>query len=1238
MDAVTRNPLPDRVRQSQAVGWLVLGMHRSGTSALSRVLGLCGADIGHRLVEGSEGNEGGHWEDAVAVEHHERLLADFGVRWDEPFALSDGWQETPVARSAIDALARYIRDDRDQHELWAVKDPRLSVLAPLWKAAASRPLPVVLSIRHPLEVAQSLVVRDGMGLGRALALWLEHTISAATFAADQDHVVVAYADLIDDWRAVIDRIQHLQGGERLSLDQATAVDRFIDRGRRHQRAADDSGLPSIVLDVWHGLDDARLRGRLDANQVAAWSQQLKSVVSLVQPMYGEWRVRERALWDRVARAEHALAGEAVALRDVPTDVAELRSRIDEQHRDIVAVLSHDLVRMQEQVSDAERRAASAESGSAQARELVPMLGQLSALVEATRDSLVDTLSDDVRRQQSVVADALASAASKDAEAALARGIVPEVARLSDVVQAAREDIVRAISEDLVRQQAEVAAAHRAAAALEAAVSMHQQSAAAALDEASALQQRIDALAVDVHREAEARREAERRVALAELDARRLGALAEELALIKGSRSWRWMRPLRALARLLGGRWSARDSEQLGRLYRRLLLSIPLLPATVRDRAVTGSLPAEPKAPDCLPDASVATSLYLGAPDLSMPDVFVWSVIDWHFRTQRPQHLARALASKGHRVFYVSNNFIDSETPGFHVEPLSTDGRLFQVHLNLKGRPAIYHTMPEPSQVQALSDSIAALLSWTGTQSSISLVQHPFWTPFSRIVPSARLVYDCMDHHAGFGNNADPILAAEAALVTDSDLVVVTSEWLRVELEGKARALAVVRNACDYAFFREPPKTRFSPPRGRRVIGYFGAIAEWFDLDLIRAIAKAHPDDLVVLVGNDTVGAGAALADLPNVELPGEVRYNELPHWLYGFDVCLLPFKVSPLTLATNPVKVYEYLAAGKPVVAIDLPEMVQFEGLVRTAGDAASFVSEVSAALQAPGDAVEIKARQDFASRQTWAARAAEFDQAMAEVDEPVVSVVVLTYNNLAFTEACLFSIEAYSDYRNLEVIVVDNASTDGSADWLRNWASTPSDAGHRRRLVLNASNLGFSAGNNVGLREATGDYLVLLNNDTYVTPGWVRGLCAHLRRDPRLGLVGPVTNNIGNEARIEIAYSDMTAMIAEAGRRTRRRPGARLNLPTVAFFCVAMARSTFERVGELDEAFGIGFFEDDDYCRRVALADLSVACAEDVFVHHHLSASFDALKAERKRELFETNKAIYEAKWGPWEPHKYRA
>ena len=142
------------------------------------------------------------------------------------------------------------------------------------------------------------------------------------------------------------------------------------------------------------------------------------------------------------------------------------------------------------------------------------------------------------------------------------------------------------------------------------------------------------------------------------------------------------------------------------------------------------------------------------------------------------------------------------------------------------------------------------------------------------------------------------------------------------------------------------------------------------------------------------------------------------------------------------------------------------------------------------------------------------------------VAIVIVSFNSGEFVEACLHSISGANATRHRrEVIVVDNHSTDGTRERLR---------GHSEasiRLFENDANLGFAAGNNVGLAAATGEVLVMLNNDTYVTPGWVRTLCAHLRREPTLGLVGPVTNNIGNEARIEIQYRDMddpTARLAK--------------------------------------------------------------------------------------------------------------
>lgn len=727
----------------------------------------------------------------------------------------------------------------------------------------------------------------------------------------------------------------------------------------------------------------------------------------------------------------------------------------------------------------------------------------------------------------------------------------------------------------------------------------------------------------------------------------------ELSAVYASTSWQITRPLRLLRRFMSRplettkhvarlcvRGVGGQSREVAAWKRRIASGLRFARRTLKARRIDPSDRARvmsmirSRAVKRLKHSDFSRLPKLAGVADGVGDVFVWAVIDWNFRTQRPQHLATAMAKKGHRVFYISNNFVDSEVPGFSVEAIEGSDRLFQVNLNVSGAPQIYSDMPTRSQVESIRGSLCTLLEWTRSTKCVSFVQHPFWLDPAQCLPNAQLVYDCMDHHGGFENNASSILEGERALINACDLLIVTSQWLEDELSGEGRKIALIRNATEFDHFSRAPASVFRDEHGRKVIGYYGAIAEWFDAELVRRVALAHPDALVLLVGRDTAGVAAELADLANVRMTGEVPYAELPYWLYGFDVCLLPFKVIPLTLATNPVKVYEYLSAGKPVVSVDLPELAQFEDLVALAGDADSFVDEVGKVLADQTDgASSAELRREFAARQTWAHRAQALDDALASISEPRVSVVVLTYNKLDYTKACLESLERYSDYPNMEVIVVDNASSDGSQDYLREWAARGED----RRFIANEVNSGFSAGNNIGLAVASGDYLVILNNDTYVTPGWIRTMISHFRRDASVGLVGPVTNNIGNEAKIDIQYSGMPEMIEAAGAYTRARVGRSFPLETAAFFCVMLSRAAYTAVGGLDERFGIGFFEDDDYCRRLAIEGFRILCAEDVFVHHQLSASFGALDTGVRQALFEKNKAIYEEKWGEWKPHCYR-
>ena len=622
---------------------------------------------------------------------------------------------------------------------------------------------------------------------------------------------------------------------------------------------------------------------------------------------------------------------------------------------------------------------------------------------------------------------------------------------------------------------------------------------------------------------------------------------------------------------------------------------------------------------------------LGEPSPGRHDILVCPVIDWHFRLQRPQQLARQLAGRGHRIFYLSTTFDTADVPGFEV--LESPGpNIFLIRLCFPGKPPLIYQ--DPARDQTVEHLVAAVgeLIFAGSLSRlIVLANLPFWRPLAEALPGCPVVYDCMDHHAGFSSNGPDMLQEEERLLRRADLVVTTSARLS-ETVGRVAENLLIRNAGDVEYFSRAPK-RLAYESGRPVAGYLGAVAEWFDVDLVAAAARRFADWDFVLVGSTDTCDTARIEELGNVKLIGEVPYESAAGWLHSFDVALIPFKLTELTLCTNPVKAYEYLAAGKPVVATALPEMKLMAEVVHVAENHAHFIELLGTAM-AEREVPELAVRRTgWARGHDWKVRAEQLEDAVRGMF-PRVSVIVLTYNNLAFTQACLRSLEANTHCLDWELILVDNASTDGTREFLADYVSH----NPRARLVQNEENLGFAAGNNQGLTVAEGEYLVILNNDTYATPGWLVGLVRHLRNDPSLGLVGPVTNNIGNEAKIDIHYTDMSEMQKAAWAYTSRHAGEELEIPTVAFFCVAIPRTAYAKVGGLDERFGLGFFEDDDYCRRIRQAGFRIAVAEDVFVHHHLSASFDLIDEGRRQALFERNRALYEEKWGPWAPHEYRS
>ncbi len=243
---------------------------------------------------------------------------------------------------------------------------------------------------------------------------------------------------------------------------------------------------------------------------------------------------------------------------------------------------------------------------------------------------------------------------------------------------------------------------------------------------------------------------------------------------------------------------------------------------------------------------------------------------------------------------------------------------------------------------------------------------------------------------------------------------------------------------------------------------------------------------------------------------------------------------------------------------------------------------------------------------------------------QPHTSIIVLCYNQLSVaTKPCIESILRNTPVGSYELILVDNASTDGTAEYLKSIAENNSLI----KLQLNSVNKGYAGGNNDGIKMANGQFIILLNNDTLVPAGWLSCLLRPFDCYPQVGLIGPVTNSAGNEQRIEIEALNEGNFEEKIQGYLDRQKDEVYFTEKLGFFCVAIRRSVIDKVGLLDESFGIGMFEDDDYCFRAKKAGFDLVIAEDSFVYHKGSLSFNKLAIKEYQELFNKNRELFRKK-----------
>lgn len=289
------------LNQDRQQAILVLGMHRSGTSAATRVLNLLGAELNKEMLDVSADNPKGFWESAEAVELHERLFKALSRTWYDMHALPPDWMSYPVVREAVAEIADLVRRDFDGKALWAIKDPRMCLLVPLWlEALQSLDIDVksLFVVRNPIEVSESLRVRhtrerNQWGLGHAPLMWAQYLAEAEIATRHSPRAMITYDELLLDWRTTMGRVADDLGvAWPNGLDEVgDEIDAFLDRGDRHHAAEFDPskatrlGVPNLVVrqyqeclritrqrTAWTGLmplsDEFRLAENLYAGALA----------------------------------------------------------------------------------------------------------------------------------------------------------------------------------------------------------------------------------------------------------------------------------------------------------------------------------------------------------------------------------------------------------------------------------------------------------------------------------------------------------------------------------------------------------------------------------------------------------------------------------------------------------------------------------------------------------------------------------------------------------------------------------------------------------------------------------------------------------------------------------------------------------------------------------------------------------------------------------------------------------
>lgn len=350
------------------------------------------------------------------------------------------------------------------------------------------------------------------------------------------------------------------------------------------------------------------------------------------------------------------------------------------------------------------------------------------------------------------------------------------------------------------------------------------------------------------------------------------------------------------------------------------------------------------------------------------EIVAFGIIPWQFRYQRPQQIFTRFGKLGYRILYINNVCV-------------TGGKLERVGENIysfmpDGEGLVYHALKSARNTRRIINSIYEVLGRLEIINPVLWVDVPYWQSILSYFDRQYLIYNCMDSYADFSDLQEhcPHLSHwEEELGRTADLILTSSGLLKEKLTLLNPNTYVIPNGVDLEHF-SPDESLETPPDIARIpqpiVGYFGAIADWIDLDLMYYLAEQLPEFSFVYIGHSTVDL-RRFGKLANVYFLGEKSYFDLPKYVKHFQVGLIPFRKNRLTLSTNPVKLYEYLASGIPVVSVDLPEIRQFKEVVYIARDYVEFALYTGEIAHWEGSWFKHK-RVNAVAEEDWQNRVAE--------------------------------------------------------------------------------------------------------------------------------------------------------------------------------------------------------------------------------------------------------------------------